>query len=130
LSPERFFRSISTGEVSVAVTNPVPSFAEESCISNSPFASGNSGPVEGISASFVTVTKTLSKVGEFPGGAAVVGDKVEGANVVPAGKLGADAMETLTVAGPDTPGEIEPVFPPPPPPQAARPAEIDRTNSR
>jgi len=76
-------------------------------------------PVEGISASFVTVTKTLSKVVEFPGGAAVVGDEV--ANVVPAGKLGADAMETLTVAGPDVPGEV---ILPPPPPQAARAAEI------
>jgi hypothetical protein len=71
---------------------------------------------------------TLSKVGEFTGGAAVVGVKVavEGANVVPAGKLGADAMETRTVAGPDVPG----VEPPPPPPHAARPAEINRTDSR
>jgi hypothetical protein len=72
---------------------------------------------------------TLSKVGEFAGGAAVAGVKVavEGANVVPAGKLGADAMETLTVAGPDVPGEVEP---PPPPPQAARAAEINRAISR
>jgi hypothetical protein len=69
----------------------------------------------------------LSKAGEFPGGAAVLGDKVEVANVVPAGKLGADAMETLTVAGPDAPGEVEL---PPPPPQAARAAEINRANSR
>jgi hypothetical protein len=70
----------------------------------------------------------LSKSGEFPGGAEVAGDKVavEGANVVPAGKLGADAMETRTVAGPDAPGEVEL----PPPPQAARPAETNRTNSR
>jgi len=65
--------------------------------------------------------------GEFTGGAAVVGDKVEGANVVPAGKLGADAMETLTCTGPDVPGEV--VFPPPPP-QAARPAEINRTDNK
>jgi hypothetical protein len=86
-----------------------------------------SSPVEGISASFVTVTKMLSKVGEFPGGAAVAGDEVEDANVAPAGKLGADAMETLTFAGPDTPGEVEP---PPPLPQAARAAEINRTNNR
>jgi hypothetical protein len=71
----------------------------------------------------------LSKVGEFPGGAAVVGDEVavEGADVVPSGKLGADAMETLTVVGPDVPGEVEL---PPPPPQAARAAEINRANNR
>jgi hypothetical protein len=69
----------------------------------------------------------LSKVGEFPGGAAVVGDEVEDANVVPAGKLGADAMDTLTVVGPEVPGEV--VFPPPPP-QAARPPEINRAISR
>jgi hypothetical protein len=68
----------------------------------------------------------LSKAVEFPGGAAVIGDEVEDANVVPAGKLGADAMETRTVAGPDALGEVEP----PPPPQAARPAEINRTDSR
>ncbi|MGE5283353.1 MAG: hypothetical protein ACM3OG_00105 [Actinomycetota bacterium] len=42
-------------------------------------------PLEGISASFVTVTKTLLKVVEFPGGAAISGDEVEVANVVPAG---------------------------------------------
>jgi hypothetical protein len=71
----------------------------------------------------------LSKVGEFAGGAAVEGDEmaVEGASAVPAGKLGADAMETLTFAGPDVPGEVEL---PPPPPQAARPTEINGTNSR
>jgi len=59
----------------------------------------------------------------------VAGDKVavEGADVVPSGKLVADAMETLTVAGPDVPGAV---VLPPPPPQAARPPEINRTNSR
>jgi len=38
----------------------------------------------------------LSKTGEFAGGAVVAGDKVEGANVVPAGILGADPRDTLT----------------------------------
>jgi hypothetical protein len=94
----------------------LPSSAGELSDAGCPPPSGNSGPVEGISASFVTVTKTLVKSGEFPGGTAVAGDKVEDANVVPAGKLGEDAMETLTVAGPDTPGEVELVLPPPPPP--------------
>jgi hypothetical protein len=83
-----------------------------------------------MSASFVTVTKTLVNSGEFPGGAAVAGDKEASgdANVVPAGKPGADAMETLTVAGPAVPGEAEPAVPPPPP-QAARAKAIAPTIS-
>jgi hypothetical protein len=36
-------------------------------------------------------------------------------------------METLTIAGPDVPGEVEL---PPPPPHAARAAEIVRVRSR
>jgi hypothetical protein len=52
----------------------------------------------------------LSKTGEFAGGAAESGDKVEGANVVPAGKPGTDARETLT-AFVDVP---PPVLPPHP----------------
>jgi hypothetical protein len=66
----------------------------------------------------------LSKTGEFAGAAAVPGDKVEGANVVPAGKPGADAMETPT-AGPPEEVEVEP-----PLPQAAKVAVINRTNNR
>jgi hypothetical protein len=60
----------------------------------------------------------------------MVGDEVEVANVVPAGKAGEDAMETLTVAGPDAPGEVE--LPPLPPhaARAARAAEIVRARSR
>jgi hypothetical protein len=54
----------------------------------------------------------------------VPGEKVEGANVVPAGKSGADAMETLT-AGPPEEVEVEP-----PLPQAAKVAVINRTNNR
>jgi hypothetical protein len=57
----------------------------------------------------------------------VVGDEVEDANVVPAGKLGADAMETLTAGEAFPPGEVEVE---PPPLQAVRAAEINRTNSR
>jgi len=103
-----------------------PSSAGSFIISISPSLSGYSGPDEGIRASFVTVTKTLSKSGEFVGAAVVAGDKVEGANVVPAGKLGADAMETPTVAGPDTPEEVEPV----PPPHAARAMESATAKNR
>jgi hypothetical protein len=51
---------------------------------------------------------------------------VEGANVAPAGKSGAEAMETLTDAGPET-EEPEPV---PPPPHAARATESAKAKNR
>jgi hypothetical protein len=62
----------------------LPSSAEEFTCSSSPFPSGDPALFEGIRASLFTHTKTLSKFGLFAG-AAVPGDNVEGANVVPAG---------------------------------------------